>query len=400
MNCVRGHEEVAVMAEKSSVVLWGAGVFGYMLLQEIRVNKVKNVYIFDNDELKTKGMGESITLERIRREIDKFTFVITVQNDRAAEEISMQILQYGSRAQIYRYMPKDAEYLSRLLTEEGFSNGHGRVKALDNPSGRNLLMQMINGNKPFLCSRWGSIEGDAVYAEASGLLTDARMADLKSNAGFWPLDRDSLHRFAECSIDAAKEIDVLAAGCWCTRIDELYRLYSPKAVLVRGELMAPFWDDVAWSGALAGKKVLVVHPFAKLIDEQYKRRNKLFSSPGILPEFELITYPAVQSIGGNLEFESWFDTLDKMKNDISGIDFDVALIGCGAYGMPLGAFIKAHMNKKAVHMGGCTQILFGIRGKRWDEREDYSELFNDYWVRPTDDLKPEGYKDVEGGCYW
>lgn len=398
---VRGYEDVAVMAEKSSVVIWGAGSRGYMLLQEIRMNRVKNVYIFDKDELKIKDLDERITLEQIRREIDKFSFVVTAQADKAAGEISGQIRQYNKDAEIYRYEPKDWRYLDKILTEKGFFNGYERCKPLSNEDAKKLLKQMINGSRPFLCARWGGVEGEAVYAEASGgWYADAQISQLKSNAGFYPLDRASLHKFAECSMDAAKEIDMLAAGCWCTRIDELYKLYSPRAVLVRGALMAPFWDDVAWSGALARKKVLVIHPFAKLIEEQYKRRDKLFSSPNILPEFELITYPAVQSIGGNPEFESWFDALDKMKNDISGIDFDVALIGCGAYGMPLGAFIKAHMHKKAVHMGGALQILFGIRGKRWDEREDYSELFNGYWVRPTDDLKPESYKNVEGGCYW
>lgn len=91
-----------------------------------------------------------------------------------------------------------------------------------------------------------------------------------------------------------------------------------------------------------------------------------------------------------------------MQDDISHIDFDIALIGCGAYGMPLGAFIKSQMHKKAIHMGGTLQILFGIKGKRWEENGyDYQyKLYNEYWVRPTDDLKPKNYKDVEGGCYW
>ena len=27
--------------------------------------------------------------------------------------------------------------------------------------------------------------------------------------------------------------------------------------------------------------------------------------------------------------------------------------------------------KKTIHLGGSTQILFGIKGKRWDSRENF-----------------------------
>ena len=114
----------------------------------------------------------------------------------------------------------------------------------------------------------------------------------------------------------------------------------------------------------------------------------------------LKVYQAVQSMGGSTEFSSWFDALDKMEKDISKIKFDVALIGCGAYGMPLAAFIKLKLHKKSIHIGGTLQLLFGIKGKRWDSSELFRALYNEYWVRPTEDLKPQNYKSVENGCYW
>ena len=42
-------------------------------------------------------------------------------------------------------------------------------------------------------------------------------------------------------------------------------------------------------------------------------------------------------------------------------DFDVALIGCGAYGFPLAAKLKT-AGKQAIHLGGVLQALFGIKG--------------------------------------
>lgn len=117
-------------------------------------------------------------------------------------------------------------------------------------------------------------------------------------------------------------------------------------------------------------------------------------------EFTLITYKAVQSmLGIKTEFNNWFEALEKMKNDISNIDFDIALIGCGAYGMPLAAFIKK-LGKQSVHLAGCTQILFGIIGKRWQDLPTVSKYINSYWIHPSSNNIPSKYKKIENGCYW
>ncbi len=78
-------------------------------------------------------------------------------------------------------------------------------------------------------------------------------------------------------------------------------------------------------------------------------------------------------------------------------DFDIALIGCGAYGFQLASRIK-QMRKQAVHMGGSLQTLFGIKGARWDI--NYAHMYNESWVYPSEAETPNGYEKVEGGCYW
>ena len=74
-----------------------------------------------------------------------------------------------------------------------------------------------------------------------------------------------------------------------------------------------FWNfEEPWTAALKGKKVLVIHPFAELIERQYAKRTELYSqNQSILPEFELVTLPAVQTIAGTKDerFHSWFDAL-------------------------------------------------------------------------------------------
>ena len=51
-------------------------------------------------------------------------------------------------------------------------------------------------------------------------------------------------------------------------------------------------------------------------------------------------------------------------------------------------------------MEGATQLLFGIKGKKWELCKRCSQLFNDYWVSPAGNERPSNYKQVEGGCYW
>lgn len=121
-----------------------------------------------------------------------------------------------------------------------------------------------------------------------------------------------------------------------------------------------------------------------------------------LPEFgSLKIIKAIQSIGGKDNgFASWFDALKFMEDQIDATDYEVALIGCGAYGMPLAAHCKK-MGKKAIHLGGALQLLFGIKGNRWEtEQKIYMKFYNEHWVRPLDNERPPSALNVENACYW
>lgn len=84
----------------------------------------------------------------------------------------------------------------------------------------------------------------------------------------------------------------------------------------------------------------MVHPFADTIRSQYARREQLFQNPDVLPEFaSLRVVKAVQGLGGQeTGYHSWFDALAAMEEEIAKEPFDVAVIGAGAYGLPLAAF--------------------------------------------------------------
>ncbi len=225
---------------------------------------------------------------------------------------------------------------------------------------------------------------------------------LRVNAGVFPTDDASLDRFSEVFLDAVSHTDVM--GVWFNRNEHrIVGRYCPDAQLVGLEGLNCVLRRDPWSAELAGKVVLVVHPFARTIESQYRtRRTLLFENPRVLPEFELKTLVAVQSSAGNeCAYPSWIDALSSMRERIANIDFDVAIIGAGAYGLPLGAAVK-DLGRQAVHLGAATQLLFGVRGRRWEVEspDDIALLFNEYWVRPSAEETPEGAGSVEGGCYW
>lgn len=225
---------------------------------------------------------------------------------------------------------------------------------------------------------------------------------LGKDSGFFPVDVQYLDQFTDCILDAAAKADLLAM--WHLNMEDyVIEEYAPHSKLTYLFRLEPWLARNPWSAALEGKKVLVIHPFEDTINAQYARREKLFPGTDVLPKFQLKTLKAVQTLCGEKDerFETWFDALEYMYQQALKIDFDIAIIGCGAYGMPLAAKLK-QAGKQAIHLGGATQLLFGIKGRRWEDNypSKIATCFNEYWVYPADSEKPQNGGTVEQGCYW
>lgn len=278
-----------------------------------------------------------------------------------------------------------------------------QIKEIDEAN--RLIYEALMSHKPFLAARFGDAELrtlvytlDYNYGLRKSFPTYIKTA-MHTNAGLFPPTDDNLIKFGHLLWESAADVDVF--GVWYNLLEDyVIHVQSPDAELVRLEALEPYRSKNPWSKALKGKRVLVVHPFEESIKRQFAQREKLFDNPNVLPDFELITYKAIQTnAGGTCAYSDWFEALDAMYEDISKIDFDVAIVGCGAYGLPLSARLKK-LNKQVIHLAGATQILFGIRGARWDARPEMQRFFNEYWTRPSNSEKPKSANDVEGGCYW
>jgi hypothetical protein len=281
------------------------------------------------------------------------------------------------------------------------------------------IRALLEADRPCMIARFGGVEMRTIQnfldIQAPGRLgrrlsrylrgdsgpwwwDDRTAREMIRQAGFFPVDPGHLERFARLALADCQQIDLL--GSWLP--DEARVPFQEPPCRVPLRDLEPYFHPDPWSAALAGLRVLVVHPFERSVRLQYAKRRALFKDPRVLPDFQCLTFPAVQSVGGICpDFPDWFAALDWMKAGIRAIEFDVALIGAGAYGMSLAAFVKRDLGRKAVHLGGASQILFGIRGRRWDQWPEYSEgLYNDAWIRPAPEEVPAAAGRVEGGCYW
>lgn len=226
-------------------------------------------------------------------------------------------------------------------------------------------------------------------------------SDLCKYSGFFPGGSLSqLERFSELYLKYIPTMDLAGRFSYY----EKFLPFSSNCQFFQLETLYPFFVENSWMRALKGKKVLVIHPFKETIESQYQKRALLFPSKDWLPNFESLTViKAVQTLAGErCQFKDWFTALNNMIEQIDHIEFDVALIGCGAYGLPLAAHCK-EIGKKGFHIGGGLQLLFGIKGKRWEQQYSnscYRDLFNEHWVYPNEREKPKKADSVESGCYW
>ena len=265
-----------------------------------------------------------------------------------------------------------------------------------------MISKFLKNKNNFMIARLGATEAKGIlypkFPKILKILTkEIIFKRMFTWSGFYPVNEVSIEKFSNLYRHELSNVDILAS--W--RIEEKFIKEIKKInYKIRLKELEPYYSNDPWTKLLKNKKILVIHPFDRTILSQYKNRKYIFNNLNILPDFEIDTIKAVQSLSGeDTRFKSWFDSLEFMKDQISKKKFDIALIGCGAYGLPLASHVK-RLGKIGIHLGGCLQLLFGIKGKRWDNNPQITKFYNKYWVRPLEIEKPKKYLKVENGCYW
>ena len=274
------------------------------------------------------------------------------------------------------------------------------------------IYDKIQSGSPFLVCRFGNTELSIMTSVLKNRIVgqstenDARLKEWFERscegAGMFPKDITLADSFTDIMLEACQQVDLIAMWhLWME--DFVIEEYMPQADISFLFHLEPWLAKNPWSAALEGKKVLLIHPFEETIKKQYMKRELLFPERKVLPEFQLETLKAVQTFAGETDerFADWFEALEYMYRETMKKEFDIAIIGCGAYGFPLGAKLKA-AGKQAIHLGGATQLLFVIKGRRWEENypSKIAKCFNESWVYPAESERPRGAESVENACYW
>lgn len=281
----------------------------------------------------------------------------------------------------------------------------GRRQFVSGTLGNDEIRRLLSAGRPVLIGRLGFTESVLAGTVAAmtkigmgRILFDRMKFKIYENDEFWPVDDRLVLRLGEVFLESLRELDLYV--CWNTFLERYFARYliRPGTVCADFYALEPFCYEKPWSSALAGRKVLVICPFPETVQRQYAKRTRLWNNESVLPEFELHVLKSVYGRQSAPGCDTWFEALDALYEKAMAIDFDVAILACGPFAIPLGARFK-RAGRSVITMCGVTQILFGIKGRRWDERDYVAKFYNEAWSRPDEQELPDFVKKVEQGCY-
>lgn len=277
-----------------------------------------------------------------------------------------------------------------------------------------LLIKLINNDKPFYIARMGVGPETMVpvFYKQHRQLDHRILNQLKSldnNNGIYAKDIHDIEKFCKEYIKGVEESTCLAAFPTMI-VNEQEYLRNKTCPVIHNRVLEPFYcclENVKpWTHYLLGKKILIVHPFVDSFRKQLSRNFQIFKNKDkriFLDGQEFLFYKCFVTTAGNHSHSSWIETFEIMCNDISKFDFDIALLGCGGYGLPLSNYIHKQLNKGAIYVGGGLQLLFGVMGKRWENNDMWKTIINENdtkFIRPSGDEIIQNKDRVEGGCFW
>jgi len=234
---------------------------------------------------------------------------------------------------------------------------------------------------------------------------------MERDDGIYCSNASDIKLFAEMYLEAIKNSDYLAVfpSLW-PYFSEMQNYFLNKYSIqsLHNRSIEPFYNilenEIPWTHSLIGKKVLIINPFIDSMKKQLSNKFQMFKDKKLfLDGQEFIFYKTFMSLANNRPHKNWYETYEIMRDDIQKLDFDIALLGCGGYGLPLANFIYEKMNKSAIYIGGSLQLLFGIMGKRWEDIDMWKKIMNESqikFIRPSGDEIIKNKNMIEDACYW
>jgi len=220
------------------------------------------------------------------------------------------------------------------------------------------------------------------------------------DSGFFPVARDEFERFIVTYRSSVADLDGI-----CLWQDDPFLCHYEEMLAAQ---LCPHARRITYFALtsrvleeLAGLRWLVVSSFTDSMRLQSSRlaevhRDKPWATrlQNQARAIEFLPCPTFASLAPS-PYQSWSEGLDQLSEAACRVEFDVALVGAGAWSLPLLSNLKK-MGKKGIHLGGEIQLVFGIKGRRWDQ----AGIYNEAWIRPDLSETPAGFMKKEKGCYW
>ena len=306
-------------------------------------------------------------------------------------------MKEGKLKNLLRALKHGAINLSMCNIDKNSFGGKTNISAED--ANRMIYDYLVSG-EPLSVLRMGFVELDFFgEKEHTNLLPGVCHRGHLSKVMF--TSKEDEEYYISLLEDAYKSADINTT--WKSSRSEhlLLKKFSPSSAICDATIVEPYFFKNPWSSALEGKKVLVISPFTNTIESQYKKHDLIFEN-NVLPEFELSLVTSVwyHFSGKDERFNSWTEAFEYLKEKVDEVDFDVALLSCSSFGVPLCHYIKS-IGKQAIYIGGALQIMFGIKGNRWDTDPEVNCFYNEHWVRLGEDNSAQVNKSsLDSGCYW
>jgi hypothetical protein len=289
---------------------------------------------------------------------------------------------------------------------------------IENDRLNKYLENKIQNNKHFIIPRIAGIENKLAYFGVTMMqnkdnyqpqLLEKFLSVMKKNAGIKITNSHSIMKYATTYLQAFHECDLYFdwepwGNVAQSIFDSLLFIHLNFNKTRVSALTLDIFHNIhlnPWTRTLRGKRLLIISPFVDSMREKLNHREKIYGIE-LFPECEFVFLKPPQTQANcpseefDIELEHFVYKIKEIKDD-----FDIALVSCGGYGNIVCSKIY-QMNRSAIYIGGVLQMYFGIYGTRWErERGDIMKLYkNEYWTRPKETERPDGFQNVENSCYW
>jgi hypothetical protein len=264
----------------------------------------------------------------------------------------------------------------------------------------------LSGNEPNLCS----------IAFANAMPPRYLLQNMLLVAGIQFPSANCFHEYVKTYTESFKRCDMVGVWTGGSMLEQTRAFYNiiyqnPERAWrpFTATALEPYYsmhdERYAFDSIFKNKKVLILTSHSKTIKSQIPNLKNIFKKPVFHETTSFFVQKTPQQNGGSHDNRSWKLHFEELKTKVENIkntffDFDIALVSCGGFGMPISDYIRSDLGKSVIYVGGALQLFFGVMGSRWEKSERIQEHVNSYWVRPLEVDRPSNPEYCEQSCYW